>query len=67
MAKINAINNIIKTFDGYFNIKYIDLVPHFQNPNGTLKANLYNSDNLHLAAPAYELWADIIIDEIEGK
>ncbi|MCL2043416.1 MAG: GDSL-type esterase/lipase family protein [Treponema sp.] len=67
MAKINEINPILETFDGYFNIHYIDLLPVFQNPDGTLVTHLYDPDLLHLAAPGYAAWAEEIIAAIEGR
>ena len=64
MQKVDAVNNIIRTFDGHYGIQFIDMVPNFRNPNGTLVTSFYNDDNLHLVGPGYEFWTNKIMEVI---
>ena len=60
---INAVNAILKTYDGHRNIQFIDLYDLYLNPDGSLNTGLF-TDNLHLTAAGYEIWKDKIMEVI---
>jgi lysophospholipase L1-like esterase len=53
--KNNAVNEIIKKYNGFWKIQYIDIVPLFLNENGTLKEELYR-DRVHPSLAGYRVW-----------
>lgn len=42
------------------NVTYENLTSNFTNEDGTLKTELYASDNIHLSKAGYEMWAKVI-------
>ena len=62
-----AVNQIIKKFDGYMNVKYIDLGPFFVDESGELLEELFAKDKLHIKSEGYEIWKDKIIESIDRK
>ena len=57
------VNDIISGYDGYLNVKYLDITEHYVNPDGTLKAELF-SDRLHPNMAGYNFWREAIIAEV---
>ena len=57
------INNMIKNYDGYLNIRYIDIFDSYLNPDGSLKTELFY-DNLHMTTEGFEIWKNKIIEII---
>jgi lysophospholipase L1-like esterase len=60
----NAVNKIIRKYDGYLNIKYLDIGEYYVNSNGTLKEELF-TDRLHLTLAGYNLWKEKIVEIIK--
>ena len=58
-----TVNAIIKNYDGFLNVTYIDMGTGFIKETGALKKELF-SDRLHLTREGYAVWKDIIIDAI---
>ena len=64
----NAVNSIIRNYNGYLNIMYIDLGEYYVNSTGELIEELFARDKLHLSAKGYDIWKDWIIKIIgSGK
>jgi lysophospholipase L1-like esterase len=59
-----AVNEIIKRYDGYLGTTYIDLGQYFVNPDGSLKSGLF-VDKLHLTAAGYTLWRQRLLEIIQ--
>ena len=59
-----SVNKIIKNYDGYLNIHFMDIGDYFIDSNGQLIPELF-TDNLHLSPLGYRLWKDKIIEKIE--
>ena len=62
--KNNEINKLIQKYDGYLNIRYIDIVPYYVTKKGELREELFARDKLHLSAKGYDIWKDRIIAAI---
>ena len=62
-----AVNNIIKNYDGYLNVSYIDIGPFFVNKSGELLEELFARDKLHIKSGGYEIWRDKIIEAVDKK
>jgi lysophospholipase L1-like esterase len=54
-SRINneAVNALIAKYDGYMNIRYVNINQIFLNPDTTLKGAYYAGDALHLSAAGY--------------
>jgi beta-glucosidase len=61
--KCNNVNEIIKNYNGYLNVTYVNLAPIYLNGNGSLKNELF-TDTLHLNLAGYELWKARLIEII---
>ncbi|MEO1857685.1 MAG: GDSL-type esterase/lipase family protein [Rubritalea sp.] len=46
-------------------VTYLDLAPAFTNTDGSLKADAYSSDKIHLQAKGYEIWAEALMPTLE--
>ncbi|MFC4992680.1 GDSL-type esterase/lipase family protein [Rubritalea tangerina] len=46
-------------------VTYLDLAPAFTNPDGSLKAEAYSGDKIHLRPKGYEIWAEAILPTLE--
>ena len=46
-------------------VTYLDLTPAFTNEDGTLKADAYSSDKIHLKPTGYEIWAKALMPTLE--
>lgn len=60
-----AANKIMATFNGCWNIKYLDIGPKFLGPDGTLSKEIM-PDLLHLSPKGYQIWADAVVPEIKA-
>jgi beta-glucosidase len=60
----NAVNEIIKKYDGYLGISYLDIAQYYVDSNGALKKELF-TDRLHLSSDGYHLWKEKIMEIIE--
>ena len=61
----NAVNEIIKEYDGALGVRYINIGPYYLNDDGSLKEELFMADKLHLTPAGYDLWKELIIDVIK--
>lgn len=43
------------------NVTVLNLNPNFLNPDGSLKSELYNKDEIHLAEKGYQAWAEALM------
>jgi lysophospholipase L1-like esterase len=62
----NAVENIIKFYDGYLNIKYYDIGRYFSYPDGQIIESLFLEDHLHLTADGYALLTDLILHLLQN-
>jgi lysophospholipase L1-like esterase len=62
--KNNAVNEIIKNYDGHLNIKYLNIGRYYVNEDGTLKTELF-TDKLHLTSAGYTLWKEKLLEVIQ--
>ncbi|MDR0528575.1 MAG: GDSL-type esterase/lipase family protein [Zoogloeaceae bacterium] len=60
----NAVNEIIKKYNGHAMVKYLDIGKYYMNHDGTLKDELF-SDRLHLTLAGYDLWKRKLLDIID--
>jgi lysophospholipase L1-like esterase len=60
----NNVNEIIKKYDGYLRVKYLNIGQYYLNSDGTLKEELFR-DRLHLTLAGYNLWREKLIEIIE--
>jgi len=60
----NAVNEIIKEYDEYLNIKYLNIGQYYVDDNGVLKDELF-TDRLHLTSAGYKIWMEKIMEIIE--
>jgi len=56
-------NEIIKNYDGYLNIQYVDIANSYLNADGSLKTELF-TDNLHLSVAGYLIWRNKLTEII---
>jgi lysophospholipase L1-like esterase len=61
----NVVNQIIKNYHGYFNIKFIDIGNSYIKRSGELIEELF-TDRLHLSEAGYAIWKDKIIDVVNN-
>jgi len=59
----NAVNEIIKKYDGCLGVTYLDLAQYYIN-NNLLKYELF-TDMLHLSPAGYDIWKDKIMEIIK--
>jgi lysophospholipase L1-like esterase len=60
----NTVNEIIKEYNGYLNIKYLNIGQYYVDNNGALKEELF-TDGLHLTLAGYNLWKEKLMEIIE--
>jgi len=60
----NAVNEIIKNYEGCLKITYLNLAQYYINDNGGLKNELF-TDGLHLSSAGYDLWKEKIMEIIK--
>ncbi|MCL1813382.1 MAG: GDSL-type esterase/lipase family protein [Treponema sp.] len=65
--RMNAVNKIIQKYDGYLNIRYIDISSLYLHQSGELIEELFARDKLHIKAEGYEIWRDVIIAAVDRK
>ncbi|GHU75627.1 hypothetical protein FACS189461_2200 [Spirochaetia bacterium] len=58
----SRVNDIIRNFDSYNNVRYYDLGQFYTDQNGALINAFYSADLLHLSPKGYLLWKDKILD-----
>jgi len=60
--KYNGVQQALRSAAGGFptNVKYVDPTGWFVGSDGTLKADLYGGDHLHLSDKGYKVWGEII-------
>ena len=56
-GRAKHINELIAPLDNGKTVRYLDMSAAFQQSFGVVKSELYVADQLHLAAPGYEVWA----------
>jgi lysophospholipase L1-like esterase len=61
----NAVNAIIKGYDGYLGITYLDIAPCYLNSDGTLNTALFIADKVHLESAGYYIWMEKLMEIIE--
>jgi lysophospholipase L1-like esterase len=61
----NAVNAIIKGYDGYLGVTYLDITPYYLNSDGTQNETLFLEDKVHLESPGYYLWMEKLMEIIE--
>ncbi len=57
-GRIQKINNLIGKLDDGADVRFLDMTSAFQTEFGKVKPELYQSDQLHLSAKGYEVWAE---------
>jgi beta-glucosidase len=62
--KNNAVNEIIKNYNGYLKIEYLNMAELYINNDGNLKNELF-TDQLHLTVDGYYIWKNKIIEIID--
>ena len=60
----NAVNEIIKNYDGCSRIQYLNLAQYYINNNGKLKSELF-TDGLHLSPAGYKIWKEKLMEIIK--
>ncbi|HCE42124.1 MAG TPA: hypothetical protein DET40_01075 [Lentisphaeria bacterium] len=63
--RILKINEMVKKLADGNKVAYVEFTDKFQESLGKMKAELYSKDQLHLASPGYDLWADLLRPELE--
>ena len=59
----NQTNAIIANYNGYLNVRYVDISGSYLNPDESLKTELF-TDNLHLSTTGYAIWKNKVIEII---
>lgn len=62
--KIAEINRIIARLDDQRNVFYLDIGPKFLDEKGYFLPGVFRPDNLHPAAPGYEIWGVAVKDKL---
>jgi lysophospholipase L1-like esterase len=60
-----AVNDIIKNYDGFMNVNYLDLYSDYLDSEGRIKAEMFGDDKLHLSQKGYLFRKDRIIELID--
>jgi len=60
MPVITAVNRLIARFDDGHRIRYLNINHRLADTSGRLYAGMTDSDQLHLAARGYQVWADAL-------
>lgn len=50
----------VQEINAALRVPFLDLTPQFTHPDGSLRAELYGGDGLHLSPAGYALWAAVI-------
>ncbi len=56
--RVANINRLIARLDDGQTVRFLDMGPQFQTEVGKVKPELYTTDQLHLARPGYQVWAN---------
>ena len=66
-ARINNenTNKLLAKFDGFWNIKYLDINKKFLTQDGILSDEIM-SDRLHPTKAGYQIWSEAIVPEIKA-
>ncbi len=51
---------VMRAIQAALRVPFLDLAPQFTNPDGSLRADLYAGDGLHLSPAGYAAWAEAI-------
>ena len=62
-ADVAVVNGMLKTMAEEEEVEYLDLYTHFANEDGKMNP-AFSNDGLHLNADGYQLWKEIVGDEI---
>ncbi|MFB3777458.1 MAG: GDSL-type esterase/lipase family protein [Bryobacteraceae bacterium] len=62
--KIAEINRIISRLDDQRHVFYLDIGPKFLDEKGFFLPGVFRPDNLHPAAPGYEIWGAAVKDKL---
>lgn len=62
--QIGEINQLISRLDDQEHVFYLDIGDRFLDANGEFLPGVFRPDNLHPAAPGYEIWGEAIRDTI---
>lgn len=60
----DAANAILATFNGYHNVRYLDIGPALLEKDGTLSKDVM-PDLLHPGLKGYEIWAQTLVPELK--
>jgi len=52
------VNALVACLDDEKLVHYLDIGDAFLGPGGTVRAELFEADKVHLATPGYQVWAD---------
>jgi lysophospholipase L1-like esterase len=63
--KNDEANKIIPKLADNKHVFFMDLGPKFLDEKGVLKPGLFRGDNLHPAAPGYEVWGEAVKDKLD--
>lgn len=55
---VSSVNATLAALDDGKLVHFLDIGDAFLNPDGTVRAELFEADKVHLAAPGYRAWAD---------
>jgi lysophospholipase L1-like esterase len=66
-AANDEVNEIIKSFDGHLNVRYLDMAPLFKNADGSQNTKLFQDDKLHLGSSGYKVLDEHIREILNGK
>ena len=64
---IRALNLKLKELALEFQLPYIDLFPHFLDANQKELDEKFTADGIHLNGPGYQLWVDLIREQVESE
>jgi lysophospholipase L1-like esterase len=63
-VKNAMVNEIIKNYNGYLNVLYLDLWPHYIKSTGEIKEELFDATKVHLTDEGYNIWKEKLIEII---
>jgi len=58
--KVLRLNPLIAKNGDNMHVFYLDMGSHFETSPGVEKPGLYNTDGLHIAAPGYQVWYEVM-------